>query len=282
MGRVNNRNYVNVAEIYLASTLKISYSYRKYRFKISLKGGFRMKEQLYTIPVNDGFNQNCECPLCAMHKTLEDRSIEYTMGASYMEDDVRAETDKMGFCDRHARLLYKNQNRLGLALMLQSHLAKTNRELEELSSNAPAPVSTSFFKKKSTGSVKEYINKIEHSCFVCDRICNTFERYIVTIFQLYKTDVSFVGKLKASKGLCTAHFGLLYDEAPNHLSGEALNQFVADLNQLYLSNMKRVKEDLDWFVNKFDYRFADEPWKDSKDALQRTLLKTNGIIDELE
>ena len=56
-----------------------------------------MAEQLYTIPVNDAFHADCECPLCQMQKTLEEHAIEYTMGPSYMEDDNRAMTDKMGF-----------------------------------------------------------------------------------------------------------------------------------------------------------------------------------------
>lgn len=30
-----------------------------------------MKEQLYTIPVNDAFETDCECPLCLMHSQLE-------------------------------------------------------------------------------------------------------------------------------------------------------------------------------------------------------------------
>ena len=62
-----------------------------------------MKEKLYTIPVNDAFASSCECPICTMYKTLEDNSIEYTMGPSYMEDDVRSETDRLGFCDKHIK-----------------------------------------------------------------------------------------------------------------------------------------------------------------------------------
>ena len=31
---------------------------------------------------------------------------------------------------------------------------------------------------------------------------------------------------------------------------------------------------------KFDYRYKDEPWKNSKDALVRTMYKTNGVTDE--
>ena len=39
-----------------------------------------MKEQLYTIPVTDAFESNCECPLCKMKKELEQNAIEYTLG----------------------------------------------------------------------------------------------------------------------------------------------------------------------------------------------------------
>ena len=64
-----------------------------------------MKEQLYTIPVNDAFDKDCECPICAMRKVLETNAVEYTMGPSYMEDDVRMNTDKMGFCREHMNML---------------------------------------------------------------------------------------------------------------------------------------------------------------------------------
>ena len=56
-----------------------------------------MKEQLYTIPVTDAFESDCECPLCKMKQELERNAIEYTLGPSYMEDDNRAMTDEMGF-----------------------------------------------------------------------------------------------------------------------------------------------------------------------------------------
>ena len=91
-----------------------------------------MAEQIYTIPVNDAFDSGCECPVCAMNRELENNAIEYTMGPSYMEDDNRALTDKMGFCPHHTRLLYAQKNRLGLALMLKTHTDKTIKEMKEL------------------------------------------------------------------------------------------------------------------------------------------------------
>ena len=65
--------------------------------------------------------------------------------------------------------------------------------------------------------------------------------------------------------------------AKSDLSGNAYDEFLEVTNRLYLDNMERVQGDVDWFVDKFDYRFKDEPWKNSKDALPRCLIKTNSI-----
>lgn len=238
-----------------------------------------MKEQLYTIPVTDAFQEDCECPICAMNKTLEMNAIDYTMGPSYMEDDVRAVTDRLGFCDKHIKLLYQNQNRLGLALMLNTHMQKTIKDIEQLQKSS-GKLTTSLFKKKSGDSgIKTYIDTLNHSCAICDRINNIFERYIITIFYLYEREKDFRDTFHASKGICSSHYGLLYDMAPKHLSNKFLNPFIEQLNSLYLSNMKRVQSDLEWFIDKFDYRNADAPWKNSQDALPRTITKTNSILD---
>ena len=47
---------------------------------------------------------------------------------------------------------------------------------------------------------------------------------------------------------------------------------------MMMENMKRVKEDLEWFRDKFDYRNQDAPWKNSRDAVPRTLMKLNSVI----
>lgn len=91
-----------------------------------------MKEKLYTIPVNDAFASSCECPICTMYKTLEDNSIEYTMGPSYMEDDVRSETDRLGFCDKHIKQVYHMDNRLGMAWVMKTHFDKTIDDVGKL------------------------------------------------------------------------------------------------------------------------------------------------------
>lgn len=243
------------------------------------KAGNHLKEKLYTIPVNEAYDADCECPLCYMHKQLEDKAVDYTMGSSYMEDDVRAVTDELGFCTRHLNLMYENQNRLGLALILKTHMDTSIDKIEKLSQQTTKP--SSFFSKKTDEApVVSYINGLESSCFVCKRIDNTFDRYIATIFHLYKNDENFREKSSQIKGYCTNHYGVLQQNAPKYLKGQLLDSFTKDLNKVYIDNMKRVRDDLDWFIDKFDYRFADAPWKNSKDAIQRSITKTNSIIKE--
>lgn len=236
-----------------------------------------MAEQLYTIPVNDAFSTDCECPVCAMFAELEKNAVEYTMGPSYMEDDNRAMTDELGFCAHHVRILYGEKNRLGLALMLKTHTDKTIRDLKQLSVNKPV-VLGSLFKKQKISSVGEYIDKLEKNCFICSRINKTFDRYIDTIFHLWKKEPAFREKLKASKGFCTYHYGLLYDYGQTKLKQDEYNSFIDTLNDVYFSNMERVNGDIGWFIDKFDYRYKNEPWKNSKDALPRGIIKTNHTI----
>lgn len=240
-----------------------------------------MKEQLYTIPVNDEFDKDCECPVCGMYRSLQDAAIDFTMGPSYMEDDIRMETNRIGFCDKHVKLLYKNQNRLGLALILLTHTEQIIKDAEKLAkSGKPAG---GLFRKKEISAVKEYMDELDASCYICKRMKGMFGRYLVTVFYLYEHDEAFRKKFESSKGFCNRHYAMLYEMAPKQLSGRVCEDFIAALNKVYLENLKRVRDDLEWFTDKFDYRYANEPWKNSKDALQRTIQKLNSIpADDVE
>lgn len=240
-----------------------------------------MKEQLYTIPVNDAFNSDCECPICFMYEELQNNAIDFVMGTSYMEDDVRMETDKIGFCEKHLPMLYKNQNRLGLGLMMLTHMDNTMKEMKERMAGKVSPAG-GFFKKKvvATSAVKAYADELECSCYVCKRMANMFDRYVATTLYLYDREDAFRAKFAASKGFCTKHYAMLYDMAPTEISAKHLDEFVETINNVYMENFKRVRDDLEWFTDKFDYRNADAPWKNSKDALIRACLKTNSVVVE--
>ena len=238
-----------------------------------------MKEQLYTIPVNDAFNQPCECPLCKIYDNLEQESIDFMLGPSYMEDDIRMETNKTGFCTKHIKQLYDRQNRLGIALMLHTHMKHTGEHIEKMAKSCDSS-KKSLFGKKEKSLLIDYIKEIENSCYICNRIENVFDRYIKTVIHCYTHDDDFKKKFNESKGFCTKHYGMLYEYAKKTLNSSALNNFISDLNDIYINNFKRVTDELEWFIDKFDYKNENEPWKNSKDAIQRSILKTNGLFIE--
>lgn len=240
-----------------------------------------MKEKIYTIPVNDAFSSECECPVCVMYKTLEDNSVEYAMGPSYMEDDVRAQTDKLGFCDKHIKQVYHMDNRLGMAWVMKTHFDKTIEDVRKLQGKSSHSVS--FFKKSADSNpLLDYLHKLNNSCFICDRIENVFARYIDTIFMLWEEGGEFREKYRNCKGFCNAHYEILMREAPKKLRNKELEEFTAVTDKLYLDNMERVRDDIAWFINKFDYKYKDEPWKNARDSVIRSVTKTNGIIDVSE
>ena len=241
-----------------------------------------MAEQLYTIPVNDAFSTDCECPLCLMQRDLEKDAIEFTMGPSYMEDDNREVTDKLGFCRRHLEIMYKNKNKLGLALMLKTHTDKTIREMKALAGGAKPKASGLFSKKQDTPAVVDYIKKLESTCFVCGRITPVFERYIDTIFHMWKKDKEFVEKFGKCKGFCTKHYGMLYEAGADKLNQTQYDEFLTVLNKIYFEGMDRVNADMSWFIDKHDYRNKQADWGTSRDSLQRALIKVGSTIVDLD
>lgn len=235
-----------------------------------------MKEKLYTIPVNDAFHEECECPICSMYRSIEQDALRFTM-SGYMVEERRMESNKVGFCEKHMRMLYAGEDRLGLAWMIKTHMDYVVDEIEERQKETIK--AASFFKKKAEPSgLGEYLGYLGKSCFVCDKINDMFERYLATIFFLYKKEEDFRRLYGEAKGFCTEHYRMLYEMAPSQLSGDLLQSFIKDTNRLYLDNMKRVRDDVSWFINKFDYRYKDEPWKNAQDSIPRAMIKLNGIL----
>lgn len=239
-----------------------------------------MKEKLYTIPVMDVFNMECDCPLCKLYDELEIEKIEFTMGESYMEDDVRMITDQLGFCDKHIKLLYKNQNRLGLALIMKTHMDRVISDVQKLSKNDAKAPKRLFTRGKEDNKLSTYLNTLHNSCYVCNLINKTYERYLVTICYLYKKEPEFKALFQHTKGLCTTHYNDLYEASLKELGGDILTSFHNDLNKIYLSSMEQTRDDLTWFIDKFDYRNAEKPWGTAKDALPRSIQKMNKVSSE--
>lgn len=244
-----------------------------------------MKESIYTIPLMDAFKAQDECPFCYLEREAEQHAINFILGsgASYMEEDIRGETDRIGFCRHHYKMMYDFGNRLGASLILSTHFKKLNEELaKEIEGFAPAK--TSFFKRmqktevnsaSSTG-LGQWIDQKTQSCYVCDHFRANYDRYIDTFFDMYKNNPEFVRLFEQSKGFCLPHFRDLVEAAEKKLNDRQKEQFYPVLFRLMQENLKRLEEEVNWFVDKHDYRHKDDDWKNSRDSVQRCMQKAAG------
>lgn len=171
-----------------------------------------MKEQLYTIPLNDAVNAQDECPFCFIHRSIEQDLLDFVLGSgsSYMEADIREQTDKAGFCRYHFQKMFDYGNTLGNAWILKTHYQRMIREMQqEFASFRPGKSSLLGKFKKAEGSentIGMWIRAKEDSCYICSQYKDTYERYLDTFFYLWKNDESFRNKIINGKGFCLPHF----------------------------------------------------------------------------
>lgn len=235
------------------------------------------KEEIYTIPVIDAFNEVCECPLCHLYRTLNQDSLDFILSPAYMESDVRLLTNEKGFCQSHYKQLYAQPNRLGVALMLDSHMKQLKEDLKRRTVRQTKANRFTLKKSAKQNDLNAYSQALLNNCYICQRIDGFFNRYLDTFFYLWKKEADFRQTLATNKGFCLQHFTILFDLAPKHLKGDALDAFTEILVKSQEANFNRVLDDLEWFINKYDYRYANEPWKSSKDAIVRSIEKVASI-----
>ena len=152
------------------------------------KGRISMKEQLYTIPLNEAVDANDECPFCFVERAIEQDLMDFCLGSgsSYMEADIREMTDKAGFCRMHFKKMFDYGNTLGNAWILKTHYIRMIHEMKkQFNSFAPGKVSLKDKLLKNTESsnpIGVWITEKEESCYICNSFKDTYQRYLDTIF----------------------------------------------------------------------------------------------------
>ena len=222
-------------------------------------------EQIYTIPVNEAFersaaDKSCGCAFCALYNKLEGDELDLILGASMMEPDVRIKTNQKGFCRTHYDMMFVRKNRLGMALTLESHLDDLTKELKDggLSSGTG---------KKPVARIEE----LEKSCYVCERIEFNFAHMVETAVLLWQNDENFPSKLSSQPYFCLPHYRMMLKYAQTRLNKKQLKDFVSDCEKIQNKYIEELKGDVSWFCKKFDYRYDEEPWYNSKDAVERSM-----------
>ncbi len=227
-----------------------------------------MKERIYSIPLTDALNEGCDCVMCSLEDKLEHDAVDYFMGASKMEPDVRIMTNKKGFCRRHLHMMEAAGSPLGLALMLDTHMNEIVGRLEK-----KGKAGGLFAAKKNLVALADELESIIGGCAVCDKLKGHLADAAGNLVYLWDKEPDFRKKLENSKGLCLPHMLLVMRAASSELSGKRLDEFADFIVRTQTQMLETLNEDVNWFTKKFDYNNKDADWKNSKDAVPRAVNK---------
>lgn len=227
-----------------------------------------MREDITSIPVNEVFEPRDGCPICRMRNLLEDRVVEYITGAAMMEPDVRIETNKLGFCIDHYRMMLKKRNRLGVALILESHLEELEKQVF-----AGPPV----LGKKPQKQAKS-AGESTGTCFVCRQVDWAMERMLSTVCRLWENERDFRRLFEEQPALCLPHFSLLVQTAGQEMNKKNAPEFAKAAASLARQYLAELRGDVSHFCKMFDYRNSGEgaDWGNSRDSIERAVWWLTG------
>ena len=168
------------------------------------------------------------------------------------------QVNEKGFCARHQVMLFAAGNRLGHALMLHTHLRKTEKRLEKPLEKAQKAAKTytdsslvarlsskGQAAKKELEAAAEHMAATAHSCILCDSLNANMDRYVATFFHLYEHDAEFRVKLEASKGFCLPDAALLLERCAEFLPAKKpVLPFVEMIARLTRNNLSRTERTL--------------------------------------
>jgi hypothetical protein len=158
--------------------------------------------------------------------------------------------------------MFVRKNRLGMALTLESHLDEIRRDITD---NALSAL-TGAGKK-----AEKRIGELENSCYVCGRIEFNFGHMIETAVYLWEKDPEFRDKLRAQPMFCLPHYRRVLAAAERRMRKKELAEFVEACAKVTETYFDTLREDVSWFCKKFDYRYDEEPWYNSRDAVERAM-----------
>jgi hypothetical protein len=236
-----------------------------------------MKQKIYDIPIWDAYAlENCECPLCVIEKNMEGSFMDILFDDMLMTPYFAQSLQSYRFCTGHFRKLYIYKDKLGLALMVNNFLQCEKEALEKgFNVEKRKPKFMSRIKGKLKPPKSAVFNK-SIPCYLCEKIDLNLPDYLEVLVKLWNKNEDFKKLYELSKGHCFKHYNSLMEESKKYLNGKNLEKFIEVTHNLQKSNINRLIGELDWFATKFDYRFKDEPWKNSKDALPRCINKLVG------
>ena len=210
------------------------------------------------------------CPYCKLYRQMQSNELEIILGASMMEPDIRIATNEQGFCNRHYGMMLTRRRMLGMGLILESHLAEVNKKVS----------AKSLLGDPSAKSLPQ-ISRLNGSCYVCGRIQRNMDAIISTTVYLYEKDENdFRALFDKPEYFCLPHYTALIEYASKKMDKKLFREFFARAKEIEEKYIATLSEDVSWFCKKFDYRYDEEPWYNSKDSVQRSIKFLTGSEED--
>ena len=232
-------------------------------------------EQIYTIPVGEAFDlvgekPECGCPFCVLYRKLQNDELDIILGASMMEPDIRMKTNEQGFCLSHYTMMLGRQRMLGMGLMLESHLAEVKKKLD----------GPTLLGDKRAAAVNA-LGKLECDCYVCSRIDKNLSAMIATAAYLWESDSNeFRRRFAGAPYFCLPHYRALIDYSSKKMNKRIFRDFYEVAHGIEEKYIDELTSDVSWFCKKFDYRYDEEPWYNSKDSVPRAVKFLGGAPND--
>ena len=229
-------------------------------------------EQIYTIPVNEAFDgviekPECGCPFCVLYRKLQNDEIDIILGASMMEPDIRMKTNEQGFCLSHYNMMLRRKRMLGMGLMLESHLAEVEKKID-----GPTLLGN------KAQAAHDALEKLNGDCYVCSRINKNLSAMIATAVYLFESDFDFRERFAKAPYFCLKHYEAMIGYASKKMPKRVFRDFYDVAHGIEKKYLESLKSDVSWFCKKFDYRYDEEPWYNSKDSVHRSIKFLSGEL----
>jgi len=213
--------------------------------------------KLEFIPLYEVFEKyKGGCPICKIIKDEEKSYCEHLFEDEVLKNpEMYVKIREANFCHYHLELLNNSYDKLGLAIALKANISYKLQQITDKSKSL----------KKKRG--KETKNK----CLICDYLSERDKYHMHILIDILHADKDFAERhIEGLSRLCFHHLNMLMETAKD---------VTPQIEKIFKINEAAIEKninDLEWFITKFDYRFQDEPWYESKDSIERALKLLQG------
>jgi hypothetical protein len=221
--------------------------------------------------VHDAYDRGGECPLCDLYDAVEASSLSSLTHSRVMEPSVRVRTNDRGFCPAHLAMLYRGENKLGLGLMLHTHLQERIPGIE----NALDAIAAGQ-RQRDRDRAAAALSALLSTCYLCELLETDMKRYRFTILYLWQKDAEFRPRYRASRGFCIRHFVEILNEAEHSMRSQRLSEWLQETVPLMKGSLGAVERDLYAFTQLHHDANRGLGTEEERTALGRALQKLAG------